>query len=183
MSLENLLIVPIDEIDEQLINNLSYKLGNVFKLNIRIKKWNTISEIPRSEFKFRSMYRSTELLNYFSENALEKNCKILFIADHDLYSPVFSKFYGEAQLNGKTGILSLFHLKEENRNRIINKQILLSRVEKEAIHEVGHLFGLIHCREKNCVMHLSSTINDIDVKSSLFCNHCIDVFKYSTHGV
>lgn len=183
MSLINLFIVPVDEIDDQLINNLSYKLGEVFKLNIRIKGWNTISDIARSEFRFRSMYRSTELLNYFSENVPEETGKILFITDHDLYSPVFSKFYGEAQLNGKTGILSLFHLKEENRNKIKNKQILLSRVEKEAIHEVGHLFGLIHCSDVNCVMHLSSSINDIDVKSSSFCNHCIDVLKYSTHGV
>lgn len=181
--LKNLSIVPVDEIDSQIINHISYKIEEVFKLRIRTKDWNTISDIARSEFRFRSMYRSTELLNYFSENLPDETGKILFIADSDLYSPVFSKFYGEAQLNGKTGILSLFHLKEDSGSRMKNKQILLSRAEKEAIHEIGHLFGLIHCRDVNCVMHLSSTIYDIDIKSSSFCNHCTDVLKYSTLDV
>lgn len=183
MSLENLSIVPVDEIDHQIISHLSYKLGIIFKLKICVKSWNTITDLGRSEFRFGSRYSSTELLNYFSENTPEESGKILFVAVSDLYSPVFSKFFGEAQLNGKTGIISLFHLREEKEIRIQNAKILISRIEKEAIHEAGHLFGLIHCTDANCVMHLSSSIDDIDIKSSSFCKRCSEVLKNSTHGV
>ncbi len=180
MSLEKLSIIPLDELDSQLVHHLKSILAEIFKLKIDLTEWNSISDLKKSDFRKGDKYQSTELLNCFSKNLPDNSGKILFITDSDLYSPVFSQFFGEAQLSGKTGIISLFHLKQNISEKKLKKQILVSRILKEGVHEVGHLFGLIHCDDINCAMNLSGNLSDIDIKSPFICNKCSDVLKNPT---
>jgi len=183
MSLEKLSIVPLDTIDRKLIDYLLAKLAELFKIRTFQFGWDAISEIDRFEFRFKLKYRSTELINFFSKNLPEDSGKILFLTSEDLYSPVFSRYFGEAELNGRVGIISAFHLKENLSDLPNDTVIFYSRVEKEALHETGHLFGLIHCSDPNCVMKLSGKISDIDTKSPVLCSNCMDVLKNSTQTV
>jgi len=36
----------------------------------------------------------------------------------------------------------------------------MQRVIKEAVHELGHAFGLTHCENSKCVMHFSNSLQD-----------------------
>jgi archaemetzincin len=54
-----------------------------------------------------------------------------------------------------------------------DRVVLENRIEKEAIHEVGHTFGLLHCIDPTCVMHSSTYAEDIDLKSSSPCQRCL----------
>ena len=49
---------------------------------------------------------------------------------------------------------------------------LLERVKKEAVHEIGHTFGLGHCLNKICVMSFSPSIFDVDRKEVHPCKKC-----------
>ncbi|HEY4491753.1 MAG TPA: archemetzincin, partial [Acidobacteriota bacterium] len=51
------------------------------------------------------------------------------------------------------------------------------RCEKEAIHELGHAFGLIHCHQFDCVMHFSNSVEQIDLKRNTFCAECAVAFQ------
>ena len=42
---------------------------------------------------------------------------------------------------------------------------------KEAIHEIGHVLGLKHCKN-NCVMQFSNTLYEAKAKPSILCNNC-----------
>jgi archaemetzincin len=53
-----------------------------------------------------------------------------------------------------------------------NPEKLKERLEKEAVHELGHTFGLIHCREPGCVMYSVTYAEEIDFKSKNFCHAC-----------
>lgn len=183
MSLEKLSIVPLEIIDERLIHQLLLKLKEIFKINTDQISWDSFSQKEKSDFKSGLKYRSTELINYFSDNTPEEINGILFITISDLYSPVFARYYGEAQLNGNVGIISTFHLNENLSEESRDSVVFLSRLQKEAIHEVGHLFGLIHCMDPNCVMNLSGKSCDIDIKSSSFCTSCSEVLRNSTATV
>jgi archaemetzincin len=35
------------------------------------------------------------------------------------------------------------------------------RLVKEAVHELGHAFGLNHCENIECVMHFSNSLQNI----------------------
>ncbi len=183
MNLEKLSIIPLEIINDELIKQLLLKLEEIFELTTEQITWDSVTQIEKFDFKTGQRYRSTELINYFSTNIPEKTNRILFITTSDLYSPVFARYYGEAQLNGNVGIVSTFHLKENIREESHNSVILLSRLKKEVVHEVGHLFGLTHCPDPNCVMNLSGKACDIDIKSSSFCLNCSELLKNTTPTV
>jgi len=97
---------------------------------------------------------------------------VLAITPVDLFIPALTFVFGEAHLAGSSGVISTFRLREEYYGRRPDRGLLLSRVEKTAIHEVGHLLGLTHCLDRNCVMHASNSLADTDVKSTSLCPHC-----------
>jgi len=90
----------------------------------------------------------------------------------DLYVPVLTYVFGEAQLNGKAAVVSSYRLRDELYGLPKNPQRLKERLEKEAVHELGHTFGLIHCRNPNCVMYATTYAEEIDLKSRNFCRVC-----------
>jgi archaemetzincin len=58
-----------------------------------------------------------------------------------------------------------------------NQQLLQERLFKEAIHELGHTYSLIHCQNLECVMKSSTYVEEIDFKSSQFCEKCLNLLK------
>ena len=112
------------------------------------------------------------VLKYLSENIPEDTYKTLAITDLDLYSPIFSCLYGEAQLGGKCALVSIFRMRQEYYNLRPDRELFLARCEKEAIHEMAHTMGLLHCNDINCIMFPSASIIDTDVKSNSFCPVC-----------
>ena len=90
----------------------------------------------------------------------------------DLYVPVLTFVFGEAQLEGRAAVVSSYRLRDELYGLPKNPERLKERLEKEAIHELAHTFGLIHCREPECVMHSYTYAEEIDFKSKNFCKAC-----------
>ncbi len=122
----------------------------------------------------RNQYYSTKILEKVIQSYNEKFDKVLLITDHDLYVPVLTFVFGEAQLNGTAAIASTCRLHQEFYGLPTNDEILLERLEKEILHELGHTFGMRHCRDWNCVMHSSSNIDEIDIKPKSFCKECAE---------
>ena len=54
----------------------------------------------------------------------------------------------------------------------VDSGLLVERSVKEAVHEIGHTLGLVHCRDPLCVMFFSSSFDDTDCKRSAFCERC-----------
>lgn len=180
MSVKQLSIVPLDFFENKILSHIRSRLESELNIHTSTLAWESITEAKKSEFKSGLRYRSTELINYISENLPEEIRKILFITTDDLYSPVFARYFGEAQLNGRVGIVSTFFLKANLNGDPAARVIFLSRFEKEMIHEAGHLFGLKHCQDPYCVMKLSGKPADIDIKSPVFCAACTEVLINST---
>ena len=47
------------------------------------------------------------------------------------------------------------------------------RVFKEAVHELGHLFGLQHCPERRCIMSFANSVAEVDMKEPSLCSSCL----------
>jgi archaemetzincin len=98
--------------------------------------------------------------------------RLLAITGADLYIPMLSFVYGQAQLGGRVAVVSLARLRPEFYGLPPDEELLTIRARKEALHEVGHLFGLVHCPEVNCAMTLSTGIRQLDRKQPSLCAGC-----------
>jgi archaemetzincin len=89
-----------------------------------------------------------------------------------LFIPIFTFVFGEAQLGGRAALVSVRRLRQEFYGLAPDKAMLYARAEKEVLHELGHTLGLVHCRSFECVMRFSNSIEEVDLKSSDFCESC-----------
>jgi len=96
--------------------------------------------------------------------------KVLAITKLDLYIPILTYVFGEAQLGGRCAVVSFYRLQPPDKSSYPST-ILQKRIVKVAIHELGHTFNLTHCKN-NCVMKRSYNLKDIDKTSSSFCYYC-----------
>jgi len=119
----------------------------------------------------RNQYHSTIILDELAKRAPASAIKVLAITDVDLFIPIMTYVYGEAQLNGKACIISTSRLKK-SLPPMHTQDAFLARVFKEAIHELGHTFNLLHCPDYTCIMHYCRSEDDVDRKSEELCRYC-----------
>ena len=119
----------------------------------------------------RQQYYSTAILQKL-ERASDPDARILGVTPCDLYVPVLTFVFGEAQLDGNCAVVSTARLKEDFYGLPSREDLLRERLLKEAAHELGHTFGLRHCNDWRCVMTSSHGVERLDVKGSDFCRSC-----------
>lgn len=120
----------------------------------------------------RGQYYSTKILQQLLPYSESSDGKFIALVEVDLYIPVFTYVFGEAQLNGKVSIVSLCRLHEEFYSGNSDDKLLIERTIKEILHELGHNFGLVHCKNWDCVMHSSLGIEEVDIKGIDYCRSC-----------
>jgi archaemetzincin len=75
-------------------------------------------------------------------------------------------------LGGRIAVISLARLRQEFYGLAPDRDIFLQRAFKEALHETGHMFGLVHCADAACAMSLATNVRHIDRKHAAFCAPC-----------
>jgi len=130
--------------------------------------------IDISEFydPVRRQYNGDKLLKAIDCIHIPGATKAIGLFNVDLYIPILTYIYGQAQLGGRTAIASQYRLSNERYGLPKNEALLLERFVKEIIHELGHTFGLIHCHTPTCVMRSSTYVEDIDQKDAQLCMKC-----------
>ena len=127
-------------------------------------------ERPRDAYDpKRKQHLSGKMLRFLLETGPDGG-KVLGITDRDLFIPILTYVYGEAQLGGKAAVVSTARLWEDV--DVIGPRLFAERLVKEAIHELGHAFGLVHCDAPRCVMRRSTNVAGLDLKSAAFCDDC-----------
>ena len=132
------------------------------------------AHIDISEFydPVRRQYNGDKLLKEVAALNGAGDSKTIGLFNVDLFIPILTYIFGQAQLNGKTAIASYFRLSNERYGMPADDNLLLQRFTKEVIHELGHTFGLIHCHTPPCVMRSSTYVEDIDQKETRLCAKC-----------
>ena len=162
-------IVPIDDVDVELLEYLALTLPGSFATPCVIHA-ETLDPRP-SYNSARRQHHSTQLLaqlNMFDQG----EGKVLGITKVDLFIPIFTFVFGEAQVGGPMALMSIHRLQQQFYGLPEDEALLFARAEKEATHELGHAFGLPHCRSLDCVMRFSNSVEEVDLKPCKFCQLC-----------
>jgi archaemetzincin len=120
----------------------------------------------------RNQYSSSAIVERLEKELPPSASRVLALTGLDLYIPVLTFVFGEARLNGRCAVVSSYRLDNTFYGLPANRVLLQERILKEAIHELGHTFGLLHCQNPECVMKSSTYVEEIDLKTSQFCNLC-----------
>jgi len=163
---------PVGEgIALELADEVAAALAREFRVSCHVE---TAPLDPSFAFDaLRMQYHSTAILEKLSQSApAGGETRILALTELDLFVPVLTFVFGEAQLNGPCAVVSLHRLREEFYGLPANPQFLQERAVKEAVHELGHTFGLKHCSDWRCVMASTHAVERLDLKSSQFCPTC-----------
>lgn len=163
-------IVPIGEIEERLLLSLEQGIFRTFKIQTRIRHRHF--DLSPAHDPIRDQYNSSGLLLQLINDILPGTSKILGVTELDLFIPIFTYLFGEAQLNGVGAVVSTHRLHNQFYGIPENEELLRNRLLKESIHELGHTFGLIHCFSLRCVMNTSTYVEQIDQKLDSFCRSC-----------
>ena len=168
-------LLPLGQIEPKVLKFLKKILEEKFDCSIETKK---PLGVPQHAYDAkRKQYNSTKILAFLREKSFEKAAKELALTDADLYADRLDFVFGEAEVKGKEAIISLHRLYPQFYELESNEAILEERVAKEAIHELGHTFGLSHCAISACVMYFSNSIIDTDLKEKNFCSDCYNKLK------
>jgi len=173
-----LLLVPATPVDRDLLHSLRIPLNNIFQFTASpvdrtslVQEDEGIDAAPAFD-RARKQYFSSALLSAINEKYGSHTGKILCVTSGDLFVPVLTYLFGEAQLEGKAAVISTFRLDETFYGMPANDALTKERLLKEALHELGHTFGLYHCHDLRCVMHSSTAVEEIDLKGGQYCEGC-----------
>jgi archaemetzincin len=164
-----IVLVAVGEIDSLVMDWLKNDLAKVFNKQVFIGKG--MPEPDDAYHKKRNQYLSTSILNSIMEQKeVTPYDKILGIVDHDLFVPELNFVFGQA--SPKAAVISLTRLRQTFYHLPEDQNLFRQRILTEAVHELGHTFGLGHCGNPQCVMFFSNSLLDTDRKGSEFCPSC-----------
>jgi len=162
-------LVPLYDVDEETIKLLKNFINVLTDMEVRVM---SRKELPRSSLNpQRKQYNANAILDYLT-TLHSGGDFIIGIADVDLFTPRLNFVFGLSYLLSGVAVISTRRLGNNFYNRPDDPQLFRRRVLTVAMYEVGHLLGLLSCREEECVMRTSRSIEEIDSKGYEYCDSC-----------
>lgn len=158
------------QVAPEVLGDLAVQLAPIFRMECRVRPDRL--DVAFARDRARNQYYSTAILQLMQPLA-EEGARLLAVTSLDLFVPVLTFVFGEAQLDGACAVVSLHRLREEFYGLPPREDLLRARLVKEAVHELGHTFGLRHCDDWRCVMTSSHAVERLDVKGAELCGSCV----------
>jgi archaemetzincin len=153
---------PLGRVDPELLSFLMHGLSAFYSTELLRPV-----EVPRNAYdESRGQFDGSEILKALPE----KEDAVLGVTEEDAYVDGLNFVFGMAR--GRRALISLHRLRPEFYGLPEDEDLFEGRALKEAMHELGHVFGLDHCPDRNCVMYFSNSILDTDFKDWRYCGQC-----------
>ncbi|HMA04368.1 MAG TPA: archaemetzincin family Zn-dependent metalloprotease [Methanomicrobiales archaeon] len=129
----------------------------------------------------RDQYDAQKILSRIQLFKRQRGCTepILLVVPHDLSVRGQDFVFGLARQSVGAAVVSTARLDNGYYGRTREDSDLTGRIAKEGAHEIGHLFGLEHCADPECVMFPPRTLGELDRKKLAFCPACGKKFRMS----
>lgn len=174
-------LLPLGNVSVQALDSISAAIKNEYHFDVSI-----LPEINIPEKFFVNVksprYRADSLIKYLRTTIPDTVDYIMGITEQDIsvtktdengnIKNPESKYadwgvFGFGYVGNSSSIISSFRIKNTD------EKIFFSRIQKIALHELGHNLGLPHCKNKMCVMcDAAETIHTIDRVNKALCENC-----------
>jgi archaemetzincin len=168
--MSRIILLILSQIDSKITAMLGQSLEKTFCRPVEIRY-----EITNLDFAYnssRKQYMSPLLLARLRKMGKKRGDKIMAVTDVDLYSTDYDFVYGEADMKAGVASLSIHRLFNEDPGDSPDLNLTVERIIREATHEIGHLFGLGHCRNRQCVMCTCTCLAEVDAAHDGLCSDC-----------
>ena len=158
--------------DERLLESVRVHVEKVFRFPVRL-----VPPGGRPDDAFhagRNQHSSHRILLWLASRRPRGAARVVALTDADLFIPVLTFVFGEAQLKGHAAVVSTARLAGAGLPGEAARFPV--RLRTEVVHELGHTFGLLHCRNSWCAMARSSSLRDVDAKEPHLCETCRALF-------
>jgi archaemetzincin len=163
-------LLPIGNVDDGLIKDLRPAIEETFLVHCKVLP---VRLDPQFAFHGeRQQYHSSEILHRMQNFVTADSWRMLGVAAVDLYIPILTFVFGEAQMGGPCAVVSAHRLRQELYGLPPDPELFRQRVIKEAVHELGHTVNLTHCDDYRCAMAASHAVEWIDLKERTLCSAC-----------
>jgi archaemetzincin len=177
-------LMAFDRLDQEVIGSLANGLEGRFNCKVSVSYQGF--ELYAFQNFDRNQCKSSDIIEWLENGKPQGDwhaaSRVLAVTTRDLYSPILTFVFGEARLNGQCAVVSSHRLDNSAYGLPRDQALLSARLLKECIHELGHTFGLIHCHDPECVMKSSTCVEQIDLKSSFFCDRCLGELSHQDAG-
>jgi archaemetzincin len=166
----NLHLLPIGDLNDGLLGELAPALAGIFRVPCVLAHRSLNPDF--AYHREREQYHSSEILQAMQAHVSSDCWRVLGVTAVDLYIPILTFVFGEAQIGGPCGLVSAYRLQQKFYGLPHDPEILRVRLLKEAVHEIGHTLDLSHCDDYQCAMAPSHAVEWIDLKEYRLCDSC-----------
>jgi archaemetzincin len=154
-----------------LLDDLAASLARLFRISCHVQDHAEVNAAFALDSR-RNQYHATSILRRIRDLEPDEDVRVIGVTRVDLFVPILTFVFGEAELGGRCAVVSLQRLDERFYGLPARAGLLRDRLIKEAVHELGHTYGLRHCEDWRCVMTSSHAVDRLDIKSANFCRDC-----------
>jgi archaemetzincin len=163
-------LLPIGNVDDGLLVDIRPAMEETFRVPCQVLP---LRMDPNHAFHGeRQQYHSSEILHRMQNFLTADSWRVLGVVAVDLYIPILTFVFGEAQIGGPCAVVSAHRLRQEFYGLPPDQELFRQRVIKESVHELGHTLSLTHCEDYSCAMAPSHAVEWIDLKESSLCTTC-----------
>jgi archaemetzincin len=148
-----------------------------FNLPVVLKPKQALGKVPkdlqRIQYPNNRQIQATYFVDQLLPTLLPSDAAALIcLTSFDLYpGDTWNYIFGQASLEKRVGVWSLWRLEKENGKRA-PKDLFLDRTLKVAMHETGHMFSMRHCTKYECLMSGTNHLGETDRRPLDTCPEC-----------
>lgn len=182
-----------DEMDQTIVDKISEYVAMFYQIKIKaiVANFSDYKFIERqSKDEPHTQYRADSIRDKLRHLVPDRTYCTLIWTDVDIYPHTwlqkFNFVFGEAEYSKyPIGVFSNWRFADKNfvendelkastlAKDMLAKDTIFNRSLKIITHEIGHMFGLNHCIDHNCLMCGINGVMELDVWSMTMCPNCI----------
>ena len=172
-------LLPVGDVGEPLL--VAVRLGVIREYGVACRDVRRSFDASFAFHAERGQHHSTLILEKLAQ--IDGDDIVVGVTGHDLFVPILTFVFGEAQMHGRCAVISYHRLRQSFYGLPEDERLTTERLVKTAIHEIGHTLGLTHCDDYDCVMAASHSVEWLDVKGSALCVNCRQSVLHSSTAV